>query len=245
MPALPGDGGDLVQGVPFDTFLSWFKDVWQPGEHMALVGPTGEGKSTFAGHILSQRKYVMAYDAKGGDSTLASFGFTRVSSWPMPKKILEDIAEGRDARINLGVPIHYKQDWLVNRGLLSRAIDQVFADGGWTEYWDEYQLSTDRKMVYKFGSKSEEHLIAARDKKLSVVTSFQAPAWVPSAATRQSTWIACWRTRDEDVIKSLARKFGRPWREFKPIVENLPKYHVLVGGRDPFEPLVLTSVPKL
>lgn len=241
----PGEAGADVVGVKFEDFLDWFEQAWQPGEHVASIGPTGEGKTTFNGHILKRRKYVIAYDAKGGDSTLASFGFRRVGQWPLPKQILEDIAEGLPARINLGHTIERREDWERNRRLFLAAIDGVFEMGRWTEYWDEAQLMTDRKMKYKFGSMSEEHLVAARDKGISVLNSFQAPAWVPSAMTRQATWINAWRTRDEDVCDAIAKKAGRPKLLMRRVLGSLPKFHVVVMGRDPFEPMVLTQVPKL
>lgn len=241
----PSGSAEEVVGLPFDQFLVWFKQAWMPGEHVALVGPTGEGKSTFAGHILKQRKYVIAYDAKGGDHTLADFGFRRIGQWPLPKQVLEDIASGLPVRINLGHTITKSSDWLRNRRLFAAAIDGVFEMGHWTEYWDEYQLMTDRKMKYRFGPMSEEHLIAARDKGISNVNSFQAPAWVPSAATRQSTWLAAWRTKDVDVIDAMANKMGRDKKMMRQLLPRLPKFTVIVGGKDPFEPLVLTSVPRL
>ena len=46
-------------------FLPWFQTAWQPGQHVALIAPTGAGKTTFAGGLLNLRRYVLALDAKG------------------------------------------------------------------------------------------------------------------------------------------------------------------------------------
>ena len=39
-----------VGSVPWGTFLSGFR--WNQGEHVSLIGPTGHGKTTLAGHLL-------------------------------------------------------------------------------------------------------------------------------------------------------------------------------------------------
>src|SRR5215469_8515779 len=93
-----------VVSLHFPLFLRWLETNWEPGEHFALCGPTGEGKTTFAVGIMQLRKWVMALDAKGEDDTLASSGFQRVLSFPLDKKIRQDIAEGKPARLIIGGP---------------------------------------------------------------------------------------------------------------------------------------------
>ena len=98
---------------------SWGEQVklgppWQPGEHDAMIGPTGEGKTTYAAGRLGLRKYVMALDPKGEDETLAKTGYARVGSiwqpnlrwkaqhykdsktWDDIWKSIEDGGDGRD-----------------------------------------------------------------------------------------------------------------------------------------------------
>src|SRR5271170_842629 len=55
---------------------------WKPGMHAALIGKTGEGKSTLAVGIMDTRKYVLALDPKGEDETLEAAGYTRVYGLP-------------------------------------------------------------------------------------------------------------------------------------------------------------------
>src|ERR1700748_169221 len=110
------DSGALVAGLPWPHFLAWFRRAWKPGQHVAMIGPTGEGKTTFASGILAQRKYVIALDPKGEDETLSASGFERVLHLPNTRvdplwrvrhweasrqwdRIHQDIAEGRPARI--------------------------------------------------------------------------------------------------------------------------------------------------
>jgi hypothetical protein len=235
-------GADVV-GKTWDEFLTWFARVWKQGQHVALVGPTGMGKSTFACGILDLRKYVLALDPKGGDSTLETSGYERMTQWPLPDKVWDRISEGHPARFIVGGHSRTLEDRARLVVLLRDTLEGVFEARGWTVYADEFQLLADRKMM-NLGKQVETLLIAARDKKITVLTSYQAPAWVPSAASRQATWVVLWPTRDVDVVKKLANVVGRDWRMLWSAMKALPPFHVLVVGRNPHEPIVITSAPE-
>lgn len=67
---------DRDVSLPETPFLPWYEDfrnTWQQGEHVALVGKTGVGKTSLARDILSARDYVMVLALKRKDDTLASF----------------------------------------------------------------------------------------------------------------------------------------------------------------------------
>lgn len=235
---------EKVIGVPWDTYLKWFSDVWAPGQHVALVGPTGEGKTTHAVGILGLRKWLMALDPKGGDSTLGKMNLRRVPTWPPPRDVEEALAEHKPMRIVVGPVVRMVEDFDILNAVMRTAIRDVFARGGFTVYIDEFQMAADRRMG-GLAIDAEKLLIAARDRGVSVVTSYQAPAWVPTAAVRQAWWVTLWPTRDEDVIKKLAANCGRPWRELAAAIEELPRYHTLTFGRNPRAPMVMTSAPEL
>ncbi len=239
---MPLERGPEVEGKTWDEFLAWFAKVWRPGQHVALISPTGGGKSTFALGILGLRRYILALDAKGGDSTLASSGWERLTEWPIPPRTWDRIEEQRAGRFIIGMRTRSVEDRARLVALLRRCLEDAFELGGFTIYADEFQLLSDRKLM-NLGALIEEFLIAARDRGSSVVTSYQAPAWVPRAASRQASWIVLWPTRDEGVIKALAAIIGRPWRLVMSVMEELPPFHVLVVGLDPRAPMVVTKAP--
>ena len=232
-------------GVPWDVHLAWFADMWKVGQHKALVGPTDSGKTTYAVPILRLRRFVLAFDPKGGDSRLAASGFTPCPKWPPGGKIREDIAEGRPARLVVGFPCQTLADKKRLRKLQADAMEGAWEEGGWTLYLDEFQVLADRRMM-GLDKMAEELLISARDpKRMTIVTSYQAPAWVPTASTRQAQWFAVWKTLDVNIIKALAEKMGRDWREMLRIMRAMPRHHILIGGTDTDAPLVITKAPRL
>lgn len=244
---VPGDTGGrrgpAVVGLGWDEFREWFAVQWRPGEHLACVGPTGCGKSTFVCGVLESRRYVLALDPKGGDLTLGTTGYGRLTEWPPDQKVFDRIAQGEPARYIVGDVTRTVADRAKLRQLLKDTLDGIFEIGGFTCYVDEFQLLGDRKMM-GLGAEVETLLVAARSKGVSVVTSYQAPAWVPKAASRQAKWVALWPTEEEDVVKTLAASIGRSWRLLWDAMEALPDHHCLVVNRTPRSPMIVTSAPR-
>ena len=238
-------GNERVIAAEWHTmFLPWFRQAWQPGQHIALIGPTGEGKSTFAGGILDTRKWVLALDPKGGDETLSRTGYKKLEKWPPPGRDRDRIAEGKPMRYIIGRQARTEAEEKAHTALMRQAVIGCWSEGGWTINVDEFQLLADRRMM-GLDKDIERLLVAARSKGTSVVTSFQAPSWVPKASTRQATWVVMWPTRERKMIQVVADSMGRPWKELAAAVDELPPYHVLVIPKQVRAPYVLTHAPKL
>lgn len=233
-----------VEGMTWEEFVPHFQKRWKPGQHAALIGPTGTGKSTLMVGILPMRKYVMALDPKGGDSTLSKlkdYGFEE-SDWPPNKKVRKAIEEGKPARLIIGSTLKTADDLPRLRQQLSKALLDSFNERGWTVYIDELQIAADRRMMGLMTS-IERNLIAARDRKVSMVGSFQRPAYVPKAASEMSTWFVVFYTRDREVVRRIAEMAGRPTEEVRGMVEGLPEFCVLLFSRNPRDPVIVTSAP--
>jgi len=224
-------------------FLPWFKDAWKPGQHVALIAPTGAGKTTFAAGLLDLRKYVLALDAKGGDSTLDAMNFDRLEKWPgtkpMTKKVEDNEKNGVASRFVIGNKARSESEIEQLSATLEKTLNDVYEMGGWTVYADELMLLTDHRL-FGLRRQVDRLLIAARDLGVSFVSSFQAPKWVTPMAGNQATWIAVSYTRDVDVVNRLAEILGRPKNEIRGAIKGLEQYSWLIIGRNPREPIRVT-----
>ena len=284
--AAPEPRGGLSPPViylPWDDYLKWLSGQLtrattaqgqpvklgppaQPGEHDAMIGPTGEGKSTYAVGRLQLRKYVMALDPKGEDETLSQSGYVRVRSIPPPQeagtlaelrykathredartwdRLYRGIEDGGEARVIVGGSANNQSEFTRLRLLMSEAIDYCRFTRGWTLYVDEFEVVSSRD-IYNLAKIVNLMLITARRAGISVMTSYQAQAWVSKHAIRQARRAVMWPTGDRDMIKNVAQGMGREWREVAAAVDELPPFHTLTIPRGKHHPMVITSAPKL
>lgn len=233
-----------IIALTWEDFLEWFKKKWELGQHVALVGPTGAGKTVYVVNILPLRKYVIALDAKGGDESLELLtkkGFT-YSQWPLNSKQWREVEEGRPMRVIVGAGIQSLEDLPLLKAEIATALKDAYNQKRWTVYIDELQLVADRRLM-NLSARVEVNLIAARNRGVSIVSSFQRPANVPRSASEMSTWFIVFYTRDRDTVDRLAEMAGRPTPEIRGMIKGLPEYCTLIFSRNPREPVIVTRAP--
>lgn len=239
---------DIV-GMSWDDWLAYLKPRWRPGQHMALCGPTEAAKTTAAcSMLLSARRWVGAFDAKGGDDVMEAAGFRRVPKWDRntTRRILAEIAptednpRGRPAHLQIGPKIETRADRPKLLACLEAALAAMYDMGKWTLYFDDLQLMYDRRMA-ALATMIDEFLISARQpKKLTVISSFQAPSYVSPRASDQAWWFGVFRTRDTEVVARLGEMAGRSRAEMRGIVAAMPAYHIAWFSRNLDDPIILT-----
>lgn len=242
---MTGIDGLTVEGMEWEQFLEWFKPRWLPGQHLSIVGPTGSGKTNFINGILPLRRYVLALDPKGGDSTLSKlqkFGFMH-HEWPPSKEVRKQLEEGHPVRLIIGAGVRSVEDLPKVRTQIGHVLRDSFNEMGWTVYIDELQIVADRRLM-NLSAPVERNLIAARDRKVSMVMSFQRPANVPRSAAEMSTWFLVLYTRDRDTVDRIAEMAGRPTAEIRGLIRGLPDYCALVFTRNPRAPIIVTKARK-
>jgi hypothetical protein len=273
--SLPPERDTQVVYLPWDAYLQWLSGKLRtagtswgetvklgsplaPGQHMALIGPTGCAKTTHAVGVLDTcRKYVMALDPKGEDETLTSSGYVRVKELPRRgwrgllgedqktwRQIQKRIDNGQDARVLIGGGSRTDDQDVALQHLMRDAVTYSRHSGGWTLYIDEFELLSSQRM-FKLGPLIERMLITARRDRTSVITTFQAPAWVSKHATRQARYAVIW-PQDADMIRNIARGMSRNWRGVAEAVDELPEWHTLTIPRGKLSgPMIITSAPRL
>jgi hypothetical protein len=234
-----------------------------PGQHMAVIGPTGCAKTTHAvGFLGANRRYVLALDPKGEDETLAASGYVRVKSLPKTgwrgladrlfdrgdqrtwDRIFKRIENGHDARVIVGGGSRTDAEDEALRELMRDAIRFSRHSPGWCLYVDEFELLSSQRMM-RLGDMIERMLITARRDLTSVITTFQAPAWVSKHATRQARKAVLY-PQSGSMVKSLADEMVWDWRELAAVLDLLPEFHTATIGRGPLSgPIVITKAPKL
>lgn len=233
-----------VEPLPWSDFRAWFAEEIQPGQHGAIVSPTGSGKTVFAGGLLDLRRYVLAIDPKGGDSSLERLGFERLEAWPgerrLAAKVRKNDEEGRASRFVVGPKVRRHEDTDRLGEVIRETLRGAYSMGGWTVYVDELQLATDPRLGINVRREVDQMLIAARDRGLSCWTSYQSPSWVTPHASRMATWIATSYTRDREAIRALAGNLGRPLAEVAGMIAGLDPYAFAIVTRDPKAPVRVT-----
>lgn len=232
-----------------EDFLAWWSRAWGQGEHVTIAALTGSGKSTLGAFLVSVRKWVLALDAKGMDSTLSALGWPRVGKWPLPYQMRDAIKNNEPCRVIIGRKCNSDEEFEKNAALMRQALAGAWSQGRWVVWADEGQLLADRRYG-DAGERLEKMLIAARDRGISLVFTVQRVAIgrsTPSAtaAYTQSTWLFVARTRDTHVADRLAEIAGRPAAEMRGLISSLPKYWWACLGLDPHEPIRLVKPPKL
>lgn len=208
-----------IPRVPWSEFIA--RIDWRQGEHVALVGPTGRGKTTLALALLPKRDWVVILGTKPKDSTLNGLSgrrgsFTRISSWPPPND--------RISRVLLWPPWRNIADKFTQARTLRHALGSIVAEGGWCIFADDVQYLNDE---LRLGDVLQTIWLMARSLGVSLVAATQRPRHVPRVMWTQSTHLFIWGTRDADDLKQLGGLGGVDAGRIRAEVAELGKHDVL------------------
>ena len=214
------------------AFQKWFGERWKVGEHVAAVGETGSGKTTFCRNVLQMRSFAVVLGTKSKDEdlypALEALGFVRTDTWnPW------EYEETHERYVIFAPPLDVPDD-ATERDLLGAeeeqagkfrtALIQVNKAGGWCVYSDEIATITN-----DMGLKRTVNLLyrEARSKSLTLIASTQRPREVPLNIFQQAKWFILWQISDRDDRYRAAQYAG----QLMPIVDytcaQLPRFEFL------------------
>lgn len=154
--------------------------LWHVGEHIAIVGDTGTGKTFLENRILQLREYVVFLRTKS-DATRIE-GFTKA------------LTADRMKRQNVSrILLEPKYEHQAHEGFLM--LEHAWVMGGWTvavdEYWYVERIGLQRPV--------ERLLTQGRSKGISVVLGMQRPVQVSRFGISQCTHLFCFRIDNRDL----------------------------------------------
>lgn len=226
-------------------FLPWSdfrrKVVFEQGEHVGMIGPTGRGKSTLAFHLIKRRPYVIVLDAKGGDATLQASGFEVVHEWPIPD-LAERVRKGQPIRVMLRPSSHGRTRLDEAHDLFGRCIEDALRQTNWTIYIDELRLTSEGRTI-DLAPEIEVGYMTGRGRKVSFISASQAPRWVPIASHEQSVHQFHWRLHDRYAWNRQAEISGIGRDRFDELTSGMGRHEVLYVR--PPDTAIITKPPAL
>ncbi|HET7414756.1 MAG TPA: hypothetical protein VFI97_03570 [Arthrobacter sp.] len=206
--------------ISWGTFVTHVFN-WRAGEHVGLIGPTGEGKTTMLQNILPLHPFVVLCATKPRDKVMRNLvlneGYLQLDRWrslnPLqyPRRILWPDANRLDSHA-------------LQRAVFHDAFSRIYREGHWTVALDETWYMD---QILKLAGDIKTLLLQARSLGICLVCATQRPAWVPREIYTQCTHLMFWRTNDEDDLKSLS---GIGWRSamiIREAVANLERFQCL------------------
>jgi hypothetical protein len=190
--AAPPD--ELAPVLDWDTFMGRVFD-WRQDQHVAIIGPTDQGKSNLAFHLLKLRSYVAYLGIKSEDRTLDAFaahgGYTRLYDWPpskrgpvrhkpitwtdMPRRLVwPDASNRRGSR-------------LIQQRVFSSTLDDCWTSGRVCVVWDDFwylvrilkmELDAKQNLLNARSALSPQMIIAQRGAGNRMVELFDQPVWL-------------------------------------------------------------------
>jgi hypothetical protein len=207
------------------------KARWAQGEHVAIIGLTGTGKTTVASEILDIRGYVCAIAVKRKDDTLERFreqGYRVIRKWPPDYNFTHVVYWVK--------PESLSDDMGKQRADLHAALNRMYMSGGWSIFLDDVgymsgmlQLHKDIGMLLSLGRSCNITVVAAMTRPVSVV------ARIPKETLNQCRHVIIFRYTNEDEIKATAVIAGISSKDMLQLHRELNEHDFLyVGERGTF-----------
>lgn len=179
-------------------FLPWDEAKanmgWKQDEHVTIIGPTGQGKTTLAMDLMQQRGYPLIIATKPNDSTM-----TRQKK--NGYKVVRTADQiGRYPKTILWPKLERPRDKWKQAEQIQIALENAFIAGRYSILIDELSYVLDE---LKCKPEIVQIWQQGRSNYLSLVTCILRPSHVPLLAYDQATHVIMFRDADEVNLKRM------------------------------------------
>lgn len=230
-PPPPPD--EMAPILSFDDLITYELD-WTQTQHFGLVGPTEQGKSNLAYHLLDvYRTYVAYFAIKTKDDTLQAFvdsgRYVRIYDWPPIKK--RAVGRGRpytpeEMPRRLVWPDATSLDSEAEQQrVFSKALRDIYVTGGWCPVFDDYWYLAH---ILGFEKDTKKMLANARSNEIPMLICAQRPAGNRLVELFDQTSHLCFfRDMDEPNLNRISGVGATSARAIRGFVANLDPYQFL------------------
>ena len=165
---------------------------WRQGEHVTIIGPTGQGKTTLALDLMDQRGYPLIIATKPRDATMERMknqGWGVIRQWPP-----------QHPRTILWPRMVQPTDKYAQATTIREALTYVFVAGGYAVLIDELSYVIDE---LKCRDEITQIWQQGRAMGISLVTCVLRPSGIPLLAYDQATHVIMFRDNDERNLKRM------------------------------------------
>lgn len=201
--------------------------IWEQGEHVTAIGPTGQGKTTLCLALLEKRQYPVVLACKPRDEVLddvKKYGYEIVRKWPPGKFGGRFYKPSTTPKLALWPPSERLHSRHKQRQVFLDFLEDAFQSGGYALFADEIRYLTND---LKLEPEMTRILLQGRSLGLSLVSSTQRPRHVPLEIYSQPTHLFLFRESDRQNLQRLSEIGGVNTDEVKRIVQVLPDHHFL------------------
>lgn len=206
-----------VQVLRWPQFQAMFLDAHQQGEHIAIVGPTGSGK-TLVGLELC-KLIGSRHAANGGPSPVAVLQtkprddtmrlILPKDEWPEIKRWPPKYGEEHCVVWVRGRTIPEAKARQV--AVFGPLLDVIYKEGSQTVYLPE-AAHFERKRPTGLGMEDRmvELWTTARSLKLTVISDTQRPRWVSVSMWTEPSWVIVFQPDYDEDLRHVAKLSGVP-----------------------------------
>lgn len=220
--------------VPWDQAIQSLD--WRQGEHVTIIGPTGQGKTTLALDLMRLRSYPLIVATKPKDATM-----DKMKRGEGYKVIRSHKDLGRYQRTILWPKLDRPRDKYIQAEEIQLSLEHAFIAGGYAILIDELSYVLDE---LKCAPEIKQIWQQGRSNNLSLVTCILRPSHVPLLAYDQATFVIMFRDADEVNLKRMGGLGHWNRNEIINAVGGLKRHEFLILNTRTGEMLRSITQPK-